>query len=47
MDEAFIEQVRAWVALPEEWDRERVYLADMGYVPEATAGVRMQLLLYA
>ena len=35
-----MEEVRDWVAQPEEWDRERVYLADMGYVPEDTAGVR-------
>jgi hypothetical protein len=39
VDEAFIQEVRAWVEQPEEWDRERVYLADMGYVPEDTAGV--------
>lgn len=43
MDEAFVNEVRAWVEQPEEWDRERVYLADMGYVPEDIVGVRADI----
>ncbi len=38
--EALLAEVRAWVDAPETWDRERVLIAEIGYVPEDTAGVR-------
>ena len=38
--EDLLAEVRAWVDAPETWDRERVLIAEIGYVPEHTAGVR-------